>query len=99
MKLPEFNLFSDKSARIFLIFSSISPNFYGFPKFGGTVPPPPHLPPVSYAYVGPEHSTTEMSMRCTANATVSSCLSRQEMCRTWLGNIQRISPSVWSRKL
>ena len=68
MKLPEFNLFSDKSARI-------------------------------CAYVGPEHSTTEMSMRCTANATVSSCLSRQEMCRTWLGNIQRISPSVRSRKL
>jgi hypothetical protein len=39
MKLPEFNLFSDKSARIFLIFPSICPNFDGFP-----------CPPVSYAY-------------------------------------------------
>ena len=41
MKLPEFNLFSDKSARIFLIFSSICPNFHGFPKFLGAVAPPP----------------------------------------------------------
>ena len=48
MKLPEFNLFSDKSARIFLILSSICPNFHGFPKFWGAVAPP--LPPVSYAY-------------------------------------------------
>jgi hypothetical protein len=46
MKFPEFNLFSDKSARIFLIFPSICPNFHGFPKFGrGQLPPP-----VSYAY-------------------------------------------------
>ena len=35
MKLPEFNLFCDKSARIFLIFLSICPNFNGFSKFGG----------------------------------------------------------------
>ena len=35
MKLPEFNLFSDTSARIFLISSSICPNFHGFPKLGG----------------------------------------------------------------
>jgi hypothetical protein len=37
MKLPEFtsNLFSDKSALIFLIFNSICPNFHGFPKLGG----------------------------------------------------------------
>jgi hypothetical protein len=34
--LPEFcpNIFSDKSARIFLIFSSLCPNFHGFPKLG-----------------------------------------------------------------
>jgi hypothetical protein len=32
MILPEFNLFSDKSARIFLIFPSICLNFRGFPK-------------------------------------------------------------------
>ena len=31
MKLPEFNLFSDKSARILL--PSICPNFHGFPNF------------------------------------------------------------------
>ena len=35
MKLPKFNLFSDKSAGIFLIFSGICPNFHGFPKIGG----------------------------------------------------------------
>jgi hypothetical protein len=35
MKSPEFNLFSDKSARIFLIFPTVCPNFHGFPKFGG----------------------------------------------------------------
>ena len=29
MKLPEFNLFFDKSARIFLIFPSICPNLRG----------------------------------------------------------------------
>ena len=40
MKLPEFNLFSDKSVRIFFIFPSICPNFHGFPKFGGGQPPP-----------------------------------------------------------
>ena len=41
MKLPEFNLWSDKSARIFLIFPSICPNFHGFPKFfGGQLPSP-----------------------------------------------------------
>ena len=40
MKLPEFNLFSDKSARIFLIFPSICPNFHGFPKFEGSSCPP-----------------------------------------------------------
>jgi hypothetical protein len=39
MKLPEFNL----------IFSSICPNFHGFPKFGGGGQLLP-LPPVSYAY-------------------------------------------------
>jgi hypothetical protein len=42
MQLPEFNgLFSDKSARIFLIFSSICPNFHGFQNFflgGGSCP-------------------------------------------------------------
>ena len=38
MKLPEFNLFCDKSARIFLIFPSICPNFHGFPKFWGAAP-------------------------------------------------------------
>ena len=32
MKLPEFNLFSDNSARIFLIFPIICPKFHGFPK-------------------------------------------------------------------
>jgi hypothetical protein len=42
MKLPEFNLFSDKSARIFLIFPSICLNVHG------SVAPPPA--PVSYAY-------------------------------------------------
>jgi hypothetical protein len=31
MKLPEFKLFSDKSAQFFLIFPNICPNFYGFP--------------------------------------------------------------------
>ena len=41
MKLPEFNLISDKSARIFLIFPSICPNFHGFPKFWGASCPPP----------------------------------------------------------
>ena len=41
MKLPEFNLFSDKSARMFLIFPSICPNFHGFPKLGGGQLPPP----------------------------------------------------------
>jgi hypothetical protein len=49
MKPPEFNLFSDKSAWIFLIFPSICLNFHGFPKFGGGQFPP--CPPVSYAYV------------------------------------------------
>jgi hypothetical protein len=44
IKLPEFNLFSDKSARIFLIFPSICLNFRGFPKLGGgAVPPDPCL--------------------------------------------------------
>jgi hypothetical protein len=44
VKLPEFNLFADKSARIFLNFPSICPNFHGFPKiFGGAVAP--RLPP------------------------------------------------------
>ena len=43
----EFNLFSDKFARIFFIFPSICPNFHGFPIFsifffgGGTVAPCP----------------------------------------------------------
>jgi hypothetical protein len=41
MKLPELNLFSDKSARIFLIFPSICPNFHGFPNWGGGQLPPP----------------------------------------------------------
>ena len=38
MKLPEFNISSDKSARFF-IFPNIFTNFHGFPKFGeeGTV--------------------------------------------------------------
>jgi hypothetical protein len=43
-KLPEFNLFSDKSARILLIFPSICPNLHGFQKKifgGGQLPPPP----------------------------------------------------------
>jgi hypothetical protein len=33
----EFNIFSEKSARSFLIFPSIFPNFYdyGFPNLGG----------------------------------------------------------------
>jgi hypothetical protein len=44
MKLPEFNLISDKSARIFLIFPSICPNFHGFPKFWGASCPPPPAP-------------------------------------------------------
>ena len=44
MKLPDFNLFSDKSALIFLIFPSICPNFYGFPNFWGAVA---SLPPLS----------------------------------------------------
>ena len=39
MKLPEFNLLSDKSARIYLVFQ----------KLGGAVAPPP---PTLYAYVG-----------------------------------------------
>ena len=40
MKLPEFNLFSDESARIFLIFLSICPNFHGLSKiWGGGVAP------------------------------------------------------------
>ena len=34
LKLPEFHLFCDKSARIFLIFPSICPNFHGFLKCG-----------------------------------------------------------------
>jgi hypothetical protein len=47
MKLPEFNLFSDKSAQIFLIFPSICPNFHSFQKKigGGAV-----ALPVSYTY-------------------------------------------------
>jgi hypothetical protein len=49
MKWPDFNIFSDKSARIFLISPSVCPNFHGFPKFSGAGSCPP--PPVSYAYV------------------------------------------------
>ena len=47
--LPKFcpNIFSDKSARIFLIFSSLCPNFHGFPKLGagggGQLPTPAPL--------------------------------------------------------
>ena len=41
MKLPEFNPFSDKSARILLIFRSICLNFHVFQNFGGSPPPPP----------------------------------------------------------
>jgi hypothetical protein len=49
MKLPEFNLFSDKSVRIFFIFPSICPEFPRFSKIWGGSPPP--LPrPVRYAY-------------------------------------------------
>jgi hypothetical protein len=32
---PEFSIFSDKFARMFLIFPSTCPNFHGFLKFGG----------------------------------------------------------------
>jgi hypothetical protein len=60
MKLPEFNLFSDKSARIFLIFSSICPNFHGFPQLGGGEQLPPPLPHVSYAHV----SQKQKSINC-----------------------------------
>jgi hypothetical protein len=49
MKASKFNLFSDKSARIYLIFPSIFPNLHGFSKFGGGGSCPP-LPPVSYAW-------------------------------------------------
>jgi hypothetical protein len=50
MKLPEFNLFCDKSARIFLIFPGIYPNLPLFTDFflGGESS---SLPPVSHAYV------------------------------------------------
>ena len=41
MKLPEFNLFSNKSAQIFLFFSKICPNFHGFLKLGGGAVAPP----------------------------------------------------------
>jgi hypothetical protein len=51
VKLPEFNLFADKSAGIFLNFPSICPNFHGFPKNLGGGQLPPACPPVSYAYV------------------------------------------------
>ena len=44
IKLPEFNLFSDKSSRIFLIFPNICQNFHGFTKFVGAVAPPPPAP-------------------------------------------------------
>jgi hypothetical protein len=54
MKLPEFNLFSDKSARIFLIFPSICPNFHGFSKLDGDRCP--HLLPGLYAYGESENS-------------------------------------------
>jgi hypothetical protein len=40
MKKTDFNIFSDKSARMFLIFPSVCPNFHGFT--------------VSYAYVCPD---------------------------------------------
>ena len=41
MKLLEFNLFSDKSARIFLIFPSICPSFHVFQNWEGDSCPPP----------------------------------------------------------
>ena len=47
MKLPEFNIFCDKSARIFLIFPSICPNFHGFPKKFGGGAVAPTAPPLS----------------------------------------------------
>ena len=51
MRLPEFNLFSDKSTRIFLIFPSICPNFHGFINlFFWEVGHLPPCPTVSYAY-------------------------------------------------
>ena len=45
MKLPEFNLFFVKSARIFLIFPKHLPEFPWFSKIGGgaVAPPPPCL--------------------------------------------------------
>jgi hypothetical protein len=63
MELAEFNLFSDKSDRIFLIFPSICPNFHGFLKLGGGGSCPPPLRPVSYAYA-------ERFMNCEAERLI-----------------------------
>jgi hypothetical protein len=40
MQLHEFNLFSDKSVQIILIFPSICLNFHVFQNLGGSCPPP-----------------------------------------------------------
>ena len=40
MQLHEFNLFSDKSVQILLIFPSICLNFHVFQNLGGSCPPP-----------------------------------------------------------
>jgi hypothetical protein len=44
-EITEFNIFSDKSARIFLVFPSIYTNCYGLPKFWEG-----QLHPLSYIY-------------------------------------------------
>jgi hypothetical protein len=49
MKWPEFNIFSDKSARIFLIFPTFARIFMVSEVLGDSPRPPA---PVSYAYAG-----------------------------------------------
>ena len=51
MNLPEFNLFSDKSARIFLIFPCICPNFHGFPNVPWFPPPAPCLVRLCFPHI------------------------------------------------
>ena len=55
MKKTDFNIFSDKSARMFLIFPSVCPNFHGFPKSGGAVAPPLSRTPMCALMAGCNH--------------------------------------------
>jgi hypothetical protein len=77
MKLPEFNLFSDKSARIFLIFPSISPEFPWFSEIGrgrAVAAPPVPCSPVSYAY-GPLEALSSRVFPTPTHALYCNCFS------------------------